>query len=151
MARDRWLEDLGPEPREESLPKWAQRKLTGLRRRIARYAEGVVTKTGNESGRVFISLGSDGQGGSLVRYLPDNVTVVFSVTGGEVWVSLAAFGARYRVRATGMPSHARHIESTLAMLPALGNVVELGFVVDATEVMHVEPLAIAPQRAELEQ
>jgi len=83
-----------------------------------------------EDDRVWLSLGPDGYGDTSVRVLPETASIHFRVTGGEMVVELSRFGSRYRVRVVGHGAYAPlHDEGPeIAVLPALGNVVEVGFV-----------------------
>lgn len=140
---------------EAKLPKWAQDRLRNLRRKIERLTVETVRRDDlPENVRVVIERGTQNE---RYQYQPtgiplnDNDTVAFSVTGGKIIVGLGKFGSRYRVRITGFGDYDRLHDARpdIAILPAMGNVVEAAFVMQAPDALVMEErLAIEPgQRA----
>ncbi|MGN7186999.1 DUF7239 family protein [Microbacterium enclense] len=139
---------------EAKLPKWAQDRLRNLRRKIERLTVETVRRDDVPEGvRVMIARSTQNE-----RYmteptaipLNDNDRVVFHVTGGRMEVGLRKFGPRYRVGITGFgtwdPITGERPE--IAILPAMGNVVEAAFVLPAPDALVMpEVLAIEPGRA----
>ncbi|WP_156496002.1 DUF7239 family protein [Microbacterium sp. T32] len=139
---------------EAKLPKWAQARLRNLRRKIERLTVETVRRDDVPEGvRVMIARSTQNE-----RYtteptaipLNDNDRVVFHVTGGRMEVGLRKFGPRYRVGITGFgtwdPLTGERPE--IAILPALGNVVEAAFVLPAPDALVMpEVLALEPGRA----
>jgi hypothetical protein len=100
--------------------------------------------------RLAVQIGGDGRGGSLYRELPVNASIVAKVTGGEMVVRLHQFGPRTRLGIIGHGKwHAGTERNEIAVLPAMGNVVEVAFVSPAIEVHTAPALQLSPARAEL--
>lgn len=139
---------------EAKLPKWAQDRLRNLRRKIERLTVETVRRDDVPEGvRVMIARSTQNE-----RYtteptaipLNDNDRVVFHVTGGRMEVGLRKFGPRYRVGITafGQWDPLTGERPEIAILPALGNVVEAAFVLPAPDALVMpEVLAIEPGRA----
>ena len=140
---------------EAKLPKWAQDRLRNLRRKIDRLTVETVNREDLPADvRVMIARSTQNE-----RYqtqptaipLNDNDRVIFMVTGGKMEVELRKFGSRYRVGIVGFGDYDPLLgdRPDIAILPALGNVVEAAFVMQAPDAFVMqEQLAIEPaQRA----
>ncbi|MCC2033081.1 DUF7239 family protein [Microbacterium allomyrinae] len=140
---------------ESKLPKWAQARLRNLRRKIERLTvETVRSDDVPADVRVMIARSTQNE-----RYttewtaipLADNDRVIFMVTGGRMEVELRKFGSRYRLGIVGHGDYDRLLDARpdIAILPAMGNVVEAAFVMQAPDAIVMEELlAIEPaQRA----
>lgn len=146
-----WVDRLDDDGREESLPKWAQERLRDLRRQAKKLSAGVIERSDRtEETRVAIELGGNGGGGRLYRPLPDNSGISLLVDGGEMRVELAQFGDRYRLRITGHGSYdyLQDDRPEIAVLPALGNVVEVAFVMPVSRTIVSQPVLPAPAQPE---
>ena len=139
---------------EATLPKWAQRRLAVLRHQVAQLSAHVVDEDDLPADvRVRIKRRTRDELTGVVRStaipLRDDDTIVMQVTGGEMWIELRKFGARHRVGITGMArwDPIAQDRPDIAILPALGNVVEAGFVMQAPDVVQIpDVLAIEPVR-----
>lgn len=119
--------------------------MQALRREAERLLRGTVEKAAIESeDRIALNIGSNGHGESLVRVVPNGSEVIFRVTGGAMHVQLAKFGNRYRLRVVGMGAwdHLLGERNEIAVLPALGNVVEVAFVMPVPETLAPPLLAL---------
>lgn len=152
MTSNGWVDYYSDDDdREKTLPKWAQERLRGLRRQCDRLMVGVVdTSELSGDSRLAVHLGGDGHGSDLYRELPEGTTIRAKVTGGEMTISLHEFGSRTRLGITGhgtrFPGGAGN---EIAVLPALGNVVEVAFVSPAIEVLPHSHLAISQPSQEM--
>lgn len=138
---------------ESKLPKWAQDRLRNLRRNVERLSVETINADEVPDGvRVMISRGTRNE-----RYqwehtaipLEDSDSVRFYVTGGYMDVQLSKFGSRYRVRIIGQGEYDRLAgeRADIAILPAMGNVVEAAFVMQAPDrVVMPEALTLEPSR-----
>lgn len=141
-----------PDDHDESkLPKWARTRLDALRRQVAQLRVDAVDEDDLPADvRVLIKRQTRDETGVLrctAIPLRDDDTVVMQVTGGEMWIELRKFGARRRVGITGMARWDPIAQGRpdIAILPALGNVVEAGFVMQAPDVVQMpDVLAIEP-------
>jgi hypothetical protein len=153
MTRNYWLDSEAADEREQRLPKWAQERLSVLRRETDRLRVGLVERTELDANdtRLAIRLGSDGHGGTLYRPLPADASIFARVTGGEMTVELRAFRPRTRLGIIGHGTwHAGTERNGIAVLPALGNVVEVAFVAPAVEVLPAVMLEINQVRHAIE-
>ena len=136
---------------ESKLPKWAQDRLRNLRRKIERLSVETVNRDDLPSDvRVMIARSTQNE-----RYqtqptaipLNDNDRVIFVVTGGQMEVELRKFGSRYRLGIVGHGDYDPLLDARpdIAILPALGNVVQAAFVMQAPDaIVMQEQLAIEP-------